>query len=55
MKNNGFDEKVVLLQRSRYAELFQDGPADTDSYRMLYKFRKIHGCWFLEELHDKSE
>lgn len=45
----------ILLITKRYVEVFHDGPPESDLYRMLYKFRSIGGCWFLEELHDKSE
>lgn len=47
-------EDVVLFTK-RYAEVFHDGPPESDMYRMLYKFRHIDGCWFLEEVHDKSQ
>lgn len=47
-------EDFVLLTK-RYAEVFHDGPPESDMYRMLYKFRHIDGCWFLEEVHDKSQ
>lgn len=42
-----------LLTTSRYAEVFQDRP-EADDYRLLYKFRNVDHCWFLEEVHDKS-
>ena len=51
-------EKVtedIVLSTKRYVEVFHDGPPDSDLYRVLYKFRNIDGCWFLEEVHDKSE
>jgi hypothetical protein len=44
----------VLLHTQRYSEVLQEGPPETDSYRLLYKFRNVGGCWFLEELHDRS-
>ena len=44
----------VLLRTQRYSEVLQEGPPETDSYRLLYKFRNVGGCWFLEELHDRS-
>ncbi len=44
----------ILLSTKRYVEVFHDGPPESDLYRMLYKFRNIEGCWFLEEVHDKS-
>jgi hypothetical protein len=47
-------EDVVLFTK-RYVEVFHDGPPESDMYRMLYKFRNIEGCWFLEEVHDKSQ
>ena len=47
--------EAIVLSTKRYAEVFQDGPPESDLYRMLYKFRNINGCWFLEEVHDKSE
>ena len=45
----------ILLSTKRYAEVFHDGPPESDLYRVLYKFRNIGGCWFLEEMHDKSK
>ena len=53
MSRQGVSE-AVLLHTPRYSEVLQDGPSETDSYRLLYKFRNIGGCWFLEELHDRS-
>lgn len=47
--------EIIMLLTKRYAEVFHDGPPESDLYRMLYKFRSIGGCWFLEEVHDKSE
>lgn len=47
-------EQSYLLLTDRYSEVFQDIP-DSDSERVLYKFRNVDGCWFLEEVHDKSE
>ncbi len=44
----------IVLSTKRYAEVFHDGPPESDLYRVLYKFRNIGGCWFLEEMHDKS-
>lgn len=46
-------QQSYLLTTSRYAEVFQDR-AEADDYRILYKFRNIEGCWFLEEVHDKA-
>jgi hypothetical protein len=43
----------VLLATKRYAEVIQDQD-EADSDRVLFKFRSIGGCWFLEELHDTS-
>lgn len=45
----------ILLSTKRYAEVFHDGPPESDVYRMLYKFRNVDNCWFLEEVHDKSQ
>lgn len=45
----------VVLSTNRYAEIFHDGPPESDIYRVLYKFRNIDDCWFLEEMHDKSK
>ena len=45
----------ILLSTKRYAEVFHDGPPESDLYRVLYKFRNIDGCWFLEGIHDKSK
>lgn len=52
-RKEGVSESV-LLHTQRYSEVLQDGPSETDSYRLLYKFRNVDGCWFLEELHDRS-
>ena len=53
-KTEKVTEDIVLFTK-RYAETFHDGPSESDMYRMLYKFRQIDGCWFLEEVHDKSQ
>lgn len=47
-------KEATLLNTPRYVEVYHDGPPESDSYRVLYKFRSIEGCWFLEEMHDKS-
>lgn len=52
MKKDGITQSVLLATK-RYAEVIQD-QAEADSDRVLFKFRNIGGCWFLEELHDKS-
>jgi hypothetical protein len=46
-------EQSDLLTTSRYAEVLQDRP-EADDYRLLYKFRNVDRCWFLEEIHDRS-
>lgn len=51
-KAEGINEAFLLVTR-RYSEVFQDRP-EADDYRMLYKFRNVGGCWFLEEAHDKA-
>ncbi|MES1982630.1 MAG: hypothetical protein V4443_09145 [Pseudomonadota bacterium] len=43
----------IALETSRYAEVLHDKD-EADSDRVLYMFRNIEGCWFLEEFHDKS-
>jgi hypothetical protein len=43
-----------LLVTNRYSEVFHDVP-NGDYERVLYKFRNINSCWYLEEVHDKSE
>lgn len=47
-------KETTLLNTPRYVEVYHEGPPESDSYRVLYKFRNIEGCWFLEEMHDKS-
>ena len=42
-----------LLVTPRYSEVFQDRQ-EADDYRILYKFRSVDGCWFLEDIHDKA-
>jgi hypothetical protein len=37
----------------RYVEVFHKRP-EADSYRVLYKFRRVEGCWYLEEIHDQG-
>lgn len=54
-RKKAFVAEDVLLNTKRYVEVFHDGPPESDLYRMLYKFRAISSCWYLEELHDKSE
>ena len=53
-KNLDLVQEISLLQENRYAESFQVNAGEADSIRLLYKFRNISGCWYLEELHDKS-
>jgi hypothetical protein len=36
-----------------YAEVYHH-KRDGDSYEVLFSFRRIAGCWFLEGLHDTS-
>ena len=43
----------VLFVTERYAEVFH-GRSRADFDQVLYKFRKIDRCWFLEEMHDLS-
>jgi len=52
LKKDGMRQSVLLYTK-RYAEVVQD-QTEADSDRVLFKFRSIEGCWFLEELHDKS-
>lgn len=46
-------EESMLIVTQSYAEVFHSKP-EADSYLLLYKFRNLDGCWYLEELHDKS-
>lgn len=41
------------IATQHYVEVFHSKP-EADSYLVLYKFRNLDGCWYLEELHDKS-
>lgn len=50
--SDGIYQDIVLLSK-RYAEVFH-GQREADSDRVLYKFRNIDHCWFLEEFHDKA-
>ncbi|MBA2589943.1 MAG: hypothetical protein H0U98_15115 [Alphaproteobacteria bacterium] len=52
-KKNDILQRIDLLQPD-YAEVFL-GEREADADRMLYKFRKNAGCWFLEELHDLGQ
>ncbi len=44
----------IIIKTNRYMELYQEILGESDSVRVLYKFRMVGGCWFLEEVHDKS-
>jgi len=46
--------QTILLNTERYFEVYQEYGGEGDSPRILYKFRNISGCWYLEEIHDKS-
>jgi len=46
--------QTILLNTERYSEVYQEYGGEGDSPRILYKFRNISGCWYLEEIHDKS-
>lgn len=47
-------EQTFLLITNRYSEVFHDVP-NADYERVLYKFRNVDRCWYLEEVHDRSE
>jgi len=46
-------KQQILLKTNRYVEVYHELP-DADSDRELFKFRNISGCWYLEEVHNKS-
>lgn len=54
LKNLNLEQSVLLLQKDRYAEVYQANAGEADDTRLLYKFRNVSGCWFLEETHDRS-
>ena len=41
------------IKTKDYVEVFH-GKSEADSYRILFKFRNLEGCWYLEELHETS-
>ena len=54
LKELNLVQRVVLYQPKRYAEVYQENAGEADSIRLLYQFRNIHGCWFLEEYNDRG-
>ena len=54
LKKLNLAQSVLLLQKDRYAEVYQANAGEADDTRLLYKFRNVSGCWFLEETHDRS-
>lgn len=44
----------IIIKTERYSELYQEILGESDSVRVLYSFRMVGGCWFLEDVHDKS-
>jgi hypothetical protein len=47
-------QRVVAFQLNRYAEVEQENAGDADDTRLLYRFRNLEGCWFLEEFDDRG-
>jgi len=43
----------VSLTTKTYVEVFHY-KRDADSYEIVYAFRRVDGCWFLESLHNTS-
>jgi len=43
----------IELKTERYVELLHYLP-NADADMVLYKFKEINGCWFLQEFHDIS-
>ena len=54
LKKQFLVQSISLFQPHRYAEVIQENAGEADSTRLLYKFREVGGCWFLEEVHDRS-
>jgi hypothetical protein len=54
LKKLNLAQSILLLQKDRYAEVYQANAGEADDTRLLYKFRNVSGCWFLEETHDRS-
>jgi hypothetical protein len=46
--------KELPLVSKAYAEVYHYKRAG-DSYDVVFSFRRVGGCWFLEGLHDTSE
>ena len=46
-------QDYIIIKTDAFAELLQD-QYESDANRVLFTFRNIDGCWYLEEMHDES-
>ncbi|HEY1709051.1 MAG TPA: hypothetical protein VGG10_12355 [Rhizomicrobium sp.] len=53
-KRLNLSQDIVELRPNRYAEVYQANAGEADDTRLLYRFRDLEGCWFLEEIDDRS-
>jgi hypothetical protein len=51
-RRHGINQSIPFAT-SLYAQAYYDKP-EADSYRLLLTFRRIDGCWYLEQLYDLS-
>jgi hypothetical protein len=43
-----------IVLNSKYFAMLEQGEAEGDAYRVNYRFINYGGCWFLEDMHDRS-
>ncbi len=53
-KKLNLSQEIVMFQSNRYAEVYQANAGEADDTRVLFHFRNLKGCWFLEEIDDRS-
>lgn len=51
-KERGIVQEIPIRTEG-YVEVYHH-KAEADTYQSLFKFRKVEGCWYLEEIHDTS-
>ena len=43
----------IPIRTKKYVEVYHH-KAEADTYQILFKFRNVEGCWYLDEIHDTS-
>jgi len=55
LKKYDLAETILVLQPKRYAEVLQANAGEADDTKLIFRFRRIDGCWALEGFEDVSE